>query len=138
MLNIRTLILSVVLVVVLMLTVQLVTARTEVASDPLRDSVIVLDHQDRYDKMNPSYPPSDSVIVLDHQDQYDRMNKVPIPSYRSPLDECFDVPLSEAAACHAEGQSLVPSYRSKLLDECSDAGLIYRAQCLMESQESTP
>jgi len=32
----------------------------------------------------------------------------------------------------------VPSYRSKLLDECSDVGLIYRAQCLSESEKSTP
>jgi hypothetical protein len=35
-------------------------------------------------------------------------------------------------------QMPVPSYRSKLLDECSDVGLIYRAQCLSESEKSTP
>jgi len=29
-------------------------------------------------------------------------------------------------------------YRNKFLDECSDVGLIYRAQCLSESQASTP
>ena len=115
MLNIRTVILSVVLVVVLMLTVQLVNARTEVVSDPLSDPVIVLDHQDRYDKMN----------------------KVPIPSYRSPLDECFDVPLSEAAACRTESQPLVPSHRSSYryeLDECSDVSLIELASCRKASQ----
>ena len=115
MLNIRTVILSVVLVVLLLLAVPLVAARTEVVSAP----------------------PSNPVIALDHQDRYDKMNRVPIPSYRSPLDECFDVPLSEVAACRAEGQTLIPSYRSKL-DVCSDVGLIYRAQCLNESQESTP
>jgi hypothetical protein len=116
MLNIRTVILSALVLVALIFAVPWVTARTEVVSDPSSDPVTVLNHQDRYDKMN----------------------KVSIPSYRSSLDECFDVPLREAAACHAEGQSLVPSYRSKLLDECSDAGLIHRAQCLKESQESTP
>ena len=29
-------------------------------------------------------------------------------------------------------------YRNKFLDECSDVGLIYHAQCLSESQKSTP
>ena len=29
-------------------------------------------------------------------------------------------------------------YRNKFLDECSDAGFMYRAQCLKESQKSTP
>jgi hypothetical protein len=29
-------------------------------------------------------------------------------------------------------------YRNKFLDECSDVGLIYRAECLSQSQESTP
>ena len=100
MLNIRTVILSVVLVVLLLLAVPLVAARTEVVSAPPSDPVIALDHQDRYDKMNK--------VPISHQDRYDKMNKVPIPSYRSPLDECFDV------------------------------GLIYRAQCLNEGQESTP
>ena len=104
MLNIRTLILSIALVVILMLTVGLVTAKTEVASDPPSDPVSVLDHQDRYDKMSTSDP----VIVLDHQDRYDKMNKVPIPSYRSPLDVCYDVPLSAAAACRLAEQAPAP------------------------------
>jgi len=132
MLNIRTLILSATLVVLLLLAIPLATARTEAVSNPAGELVLVFDHQNRYDKMNNA-----PVLVLDHQDRYDKMNKVPIPSHRDPLDECFDVPLSEAAACHAEGQSLVPTNRSKL-DECFDVGLIYRAQCLKESQESTP
>jgi hypothetical protein len=54
-------------------------------------------------------------------------------SYRSPLDECFDVPLREVASCRNASQVPVPSYRSPS-DECSDVGLIYRAQCLIESQ----
>jgi hypothetical protein len=65
--------------------------------------------------------------------QQDARNK----SYRSPLDECFDVPLREVASCRSTSQVPVPSYRSPL-DVCSDVGLIYRAQCLIESQKSTP
>jgi hypothetical protein len=65
--------------------------------------------------------------------QQDARNK----SYRSPLDECFDVPLREVASCRSTSQAPVPSYRSPL-DVCSDVGLIYRAQCLIESQKSTP
>ena len=65
--------------------------------------------------------------------QQDARNK----SYRSPLDECFDVPLREVASCRNASQVPVPSYRSPL-DVCSDVGLIYRAQCLSESQKSTP
>ena len=84
MLNIRTAILSVVILVALMLTVQLVAARTEIASDPSQDSVIVLD--------NPE--PSGNHYNL------------PIPSYRSPLDECFDVPLREAAECRDASQPI--------------------------------
>ena len=83
MLNIRTIILSAVLAAILIFTVQLVTARTEVVPNPS----------------------SDPVIVLDHQDRYDQMNKVPIPSYRSPLDECFDVPLREIASCRNPSQA---------------------------------
>ena len=84
MLNIRIVILSVVLVVVLILTVQLVNARTEVASDPL----------------------SDPVIVLDNQEPSGNQYNVPIPSYRSPLQECFDVPLRDAAGCRNAGQTI--------------------------------
>ena len=111
MLNIRTIIISVVLAVIFMLTVQLVTARTEVVSAPSSDSVIVLDHQDRFDKMN--------------------------PSYRSPLDECFDVSLSERASCRNASQATVPSYRSPL-DECFDVSLSERASCRNASQAPAP
>ena len=82
MLNVRTLILAVVLVVILMVAVPLVTARTESVSNPSGDPVFALEHQDRYDKMN----------------------KVPIPSYRSPLDVCYDVGLMERAKCLSESQ----------------------------------
>ena len=101
MLNIRTVILSVVLVVVLMITVQLVNARTEVASDPSSDPVIVLDNQE----------PSD--------DQYN----VPIPSYRSSLDECFDVPLREAAECKDASQTITDTLSERDVRRC--CGLPY-------------
>jgi hypothetical protein len=113
--NIRTLTLSAVLVVILMLTVQWVTARTEIASD------------------HSSNPAS----ALNNQEQSANQNKASISSYRSRLDECFDVPLSEIAACHTESQSLVPSYRSRL-DECFDVSLSEVASCRNESQASIP
>jgi hypothetical protein len=115
MLNIRTLILSVALVVMLMLAVPLVTARTELASNPA----------------------SDSASVLNNQESSANENKVPIPSYRSRLDECFDVPLSELAACRIESQTLIPSYRSRL-DVCFDVPLSELASCQNASQAATP
>jgi hypothetical protein len=115
MLNIRTVILSAVVLVALIFAATLVTARTEIASDP---------------SSNPA-------SVLNHQEQSASQNRAPIPSYRSPLDVCYDVPLREVASCRNASQVPVPSYRSPL-DVCSDAGLIYRAQCLIESQKSTP
>ena len=83
MLNIRIVILSVVLVLILMLTVSLVAARTEVASDPANDPV----------------------SVLDNQESSANQNKASIPAYRSPLDECFDVPLRDAAGCRNASQT---------------------------------
>jgi hypothetical protein len=115
MLNIRTVLLSVALVVIALIAVPLVAARTEVASGPSSNPVIALDHQNRYDKMT----------------------KVRIPSYHSPLDVCYDVGLMERAKCLGENQKFVQLYRFPL-DECSDVGLIYRAQCLSESQASIP
>ena len=58
-------------------------------------------------------------------------------SYRSPLDECYDVPLRDVASCRNASQVPILSYRSPL-DECSDAGFMSRAQCLKASQKSTP
>ena len=101
MLKIRTVILSVTLVVILLLTVPLVAARTEVASGPSSDPVIGLNHQERYDKMN----------------------KMPIPSYRSPLDECYDVPLREAAKCRDASQSIEDSLNERYERRC--CGLPY-------------
>jgi hypothetical protein len=115
MLNIRTILSSVIVVIVLLLTVQLVNARTGVASDPW----------------------SAPSIGLGHQERYDQMNKAPIPAYRSPLDECFDVSISESASCYDASQQPALS-NQPALDTCSDVGLIYRAECLKEVQEPTP
>jgi hypothetical protein len=132
MLNMRTLILSVVVVVILMLAVPLVTARTEAVSYPAGASVIVLDDQDRYNKMNKA-----PVLVLDYQDRYDEMNKVPISSYRSPLDVCYDVSIRELAACRDASQALIQADQSPV-DECFDVSISELAGCRKQSQESIP
>lgn len=115
MLNIRTVILSVVLVVLLLLAIPLVAARTEAASDPAGASVGV---------------PDNSEVSTDQREAH-------IPSYRSPLDVCFDVPVSGIAACRAEGRTLIPSYRSKL-DECFDVSVSELASCRNAGQRSAP
>jgi hypothetical protein len=111
MLNIRTVILSATLAVFLLLAIPLATARTEVISDPAGDSASVSNH------------PEESADP----------NKAPIPSYRSRLDECFDVPLREVASCQKADQAPIPSYRSPL-DECFDVPLSEAAACRTESQ----
>lgn len=114
MLNNRILISSVVLTIILLLTARLVTARTEVVLDPSNDPAAVMENQQ---SMN--------------------QNKAPIPSYRSALDECFDVSLMEVTICRAANQVPVPSYRSPL-DECFDVSLREVTSCRNASQASAP
>ena len=143
MLNIRTTFLSVVLVLILMLSVRLVTAGTDAVSDPSNDSVPVIENQ-----------------LSTNQ------NKAPLPSYRSPLEECFDVSLREAASCQKANQApvglnrpprdvcidvpiggavtcpmanptLTPFYRSPL-DECFDVSISELASCRNASQAPVP
>jgi hypothetical protein len=64
-------------------------------------------------------------------------NIAPIPSYRDPLEECFDVPLREAASCRIASQVPVPAYRSPL-DVCYDVPLREVTSCRNASQKSTP
>ena len=144
MLNIRTVILSVLVLVALIFAVPWVTARTEVVSNPSGDPASVLNHQEESVHQNkapiPSYrSPLDECFDVPLREVASCRNtsQAPILSYRSPLDVCYDVPLREIASCRNASQVLVPSYRSPL-DECSDVGLIYRAQCLRESQASIP
>jgi hypothetical protein len=116
MLNIRIVILSATLVVLLLLAIPLATARTEVISDPSGDSATVSNH------------PEESV------DQ----NIAPVPSFRDPLDECFDVPIRDLAACRGAGQTPVQSNRPSL-DQCFDVSNISeRALCREASQVSAP
>ena len=115
MLNIRIVILSVALVVILMVAVPLVTARTEVASNPLSD---------------PAGAPNNSVEIANQR-------KEPIPSYRSPLDECYDVSLREVASCRIASQVPVPAYRSPL-DVCFDVPLSAAAACRLAEQTDAP
>jgi hypothetical protein len=70
MLNLRTITLSFVLVLILMLTVPLVAARTEVASSPSSDAASVSEIQEPSADLKNTYSP---------------------PSYRSQFGECFDV-----------------------------------------------
>jgi hypothetical protein len=130
MLNIRNIILAVVLVAILIFTVPLAAARTEIASNASRGPHSALELQEAYANLNPA-------IGLDHQDRYDKMNKVPIPSYRSPLDECYDAPLREASSCRNTSQAPIPSYRSPL-DECFDVPLRELASCRKADQASVP
>lgn len=115
MLNNRIVIPSVVLLFMLLVTARLATARTEVASDP-------------------SNGPA---AVMGNQQQSATENKVPMPSYRPPLDECFDVSLREAASCRKASQVLAPSYRSPL-DECFDVPLREAVRCRNASQSLSP
>jgi hypothetical protein len=52
-----------------------------------------------------SIPSNDPASMLRNQAGYTNQNRAPVPSYRSPLDECFDVPLRELASCRNESQA---------------------------------
>jgi hypothetical protein len=116
MLNIRTIVLSVVLVLVVMLTAQLVTARTEVVSDPSTDAAGVSEIQEQ---------------------SADLKNTYSALSYRSQFGECFDVSIKDLAACRAANQAPLQSFRSPL-DECFDVSISEVANCRAASQVSTP
>lgn len=113
--NIRTVILAVVLVLILLFAAQLVTAKTEDVSNPSPDPVVVANNEEQPANQN---PPS-------------------VPLYRSRFDVCFDVPLSEAAACRAESQTLVPADHPRL-DECFDVSLSELASCRNANQGTAP
>jgi hypothetical protein len=87
MLNIRTVISSFDVVVVLMLTISMVMSRTEAAPNTSRDSASFLNY--------PTQAPNVG-------------NQASVRSNRSPLDECFDVGLTELALCHGEIRNTAP------------------------------
>ena len=116
MLNIRTLILSVVLVVVLILTVPLVAARTEPVSNPSGDAVGAPESKEQSLGLKNNYGPA---------------------SYRSQFVDCFDVPIKELASCRELGQ--VPAQADgPTLDECFDVSISELASCRKESQALNP
>jgi len=145
MLNIRTFILSVVLVLILMLTVRLVTARTEVASSPSSDAASVSEIQEPSADLKNTYsPPSYRSQFGECFDVSIRdlaacrnASQAPVASYRQPLDECFDVSLSEVAECRDASQTAIQPYRPPL-DECFDVSISEVASCRAASQAPTP
>ena len=116
MLNIRTLILSVVLVLTLMLTIPLVAARTEVTSNPSRDAASVSEIQEQ---------------------SADLKNDYNAPSYRSQFGECFDVSIKDLTACRDASQAPVQVDRSPI-DECFDVSLWEVASCREANQAPAP
>jgi hypothetical protein len=145
MLNLRTLILSVVLVLTLMLTIPLVTAGTEVASNPSSEAAGVSEIQEQAADLKneynaPSYRSQYGecfdVSIRDLAACRDASQAL-ISSYQSPLDECFDVSISEVAGCREASQTTVQSNHSAL-DECFDVSISEVASCRAASQASTP
>ena len=116
MLNIRTIVLSVGVVLILMLTAQLVTVRTEVVSDPSTDAAGVSEIQEQ---------------------SADLKNTYSAPSYRYQFGECFDVSIKDLTACRAASQVPLQSFRSPP-DECFDVSISEVASCRAASQVSTP
>ena len=116
MLNIRTVISSLAVVAILGLTISMVRSRTETGPDASRASAGFLDH--------PTQAPNAG-------------NRASVRSYRSPLDECFDVGLMGLAACRKESLSSLTSHRFPL-DECFDVGLMELAACRKDSGSSAP
>jgi hypothetical protein len=116
MLNNRPFILSVVLVLISVLTVGLVTARTEIVSDPSSNPASVPDIQERPADLN---------------DTYDA------PSYRFQFGECFDVPIKDVAACRNVSQASVQADNSPV-DECLDVSLWEVASCRKANQAPAP
>jgi hypothetical protein len=52
-----------------------------------------------------SIPANDPASMTGNQAGSTNQNKTPVPSYRSPQDECFDVPLRERASCRNASQA---------------------------------
>ena len=115
MLNIRTVILSFALVVILVVAVPLVTARTEAVSNPAGEPVSVSDNSEA------------------SADQ----RKEPIALYRSQFGECFEVPIREVAAFRDASQVAMQAEASAV-DECFDVSLSELASCHNASQKSIP
>ena len=116
MLNIRTLVLSFILVVALLLTVGLLTAGTEVVSNASSNlgGVSAIEEE-----------PSDLNSALS------------APSYRIQFGECYDVSILDLAACRGAGQTSAQTERPPL-DECYDVSIWDLAACRNASQAPIP
>ena len=113
MLNTRTLILSFILAVALLLSVGLLTARTEVVSNA---------------SSNP-----DGVSAVEEEPA--ALNSaLSAPSYRSQFGECYDVSIMDLAACRGAGQRSAQPERPPL-DECYDVSIWDLAACRNASQD---
>jgi len=113
MLKIRTIVLSVVLAIFLILTVQMVTAETDSVSEVGVDTVIKAENQGAPTELGKTYS---------------------IPEYRSQFGACSDVSIAELAVCRAENRSITQSR----LDECFDVSLMEVASCRSADQSSAP
>jgi hypothetical protein len=113
MLKIRTIILSGILVVFLVLTVQMVTAGRVSGSEPESGTGNAAESQEVSTGLKKTYN---------------------ITDYRSQFGECSDVSIAELAACRAESQLPV----RVPLDECFDVSLIEVASCRAADQSSAP
>lgn len=113
MLKIRTITLSGILAVFLVLTVQMVTAGTDPISKPESGTGNVAEDQE---------------ISIGSEKIYN------VPEYRFQFGECSDVSIAELAACRAESQLTV----QVPLDECFDVSLMEVASCRAANQSSAP
>lgn len=116
MLNIRTISLSVISALILLLTVQLATAITEAASVTANKAGSVPERQE-----------SSAV----------EMNTANLTAYRFQFGECFDVSIKDQASCRDENLSAVQAHPVQL-DECFDVSLIEITSCRNASQTSAP
>jgi ABC-type cobalt transport system substrate-binding protein len=113
--NIRTLILSVVLVVIFTLTAGLVLVKTEFFSEASSNAAA---SEMQEQSVNPNEPSS-------------------APLYRSQSGECFDVPIKDLEACRDTGQMPVQAYQSPI-DDCFDVSIGEIASCRNASLEPAP
>lgn len=116
MLNIRTTSLSVMLALILLLTVTLMTVRSEA----------VLSAPDNADNVPNLQEPSTIEV-----------NMSSLLTYRSQFGECFDVSIKDHASCHDESLYTLQAHPA-LLDECFDVSLMEAAGCRNAIQTSVP
>lgn len=113
MLKIRTIVLSGILTVFLVFTVQIVTAGMVSGSEP---------------ESGAGNPAESQEVSTELKKTYN------LTEYRSQFGECSDVSIAELTACRAESQIPV----QVPLDECFDVSLMDVASCRAASQSSIP